>query len=105
MVRARPRQPPLPGGRFLLAWVEKSATTFDAVPTIMAKMCSATDLSLSDKAQVSTATTGNRFQVCTASAFSGGAASVFIAWADDGGTSDLAVRRRVFTVTSSGELV
>ncbi|MGW7639769.1 hypothetical protein [Streptomyces decoyicus] len=105
MVRAQPRQPPLPGGRFLLAWVEKSATTFDTVPTVMAKRCSATDLSLSDKTQVSTATTGNRFQVCAASAFGGGAESVFIARSDDGGTSDLAVRERAFTVTSSGELV
>ena len=105
MVRAQPRQPPLPGRRFLLAWAEKSATTFDTVPTVMVKMRPATDLSLSDKAQVSTATTGNRFQVCAASAFGGGAESVLTAWADDGGTSDLAVRGRAFTVTSSGELV
>ncbi|MFF3661162.1 hypothetical protein [Streptomyces olivochromogenes] len=103
--RSSPALTPLPGGRFLLAWVEKSATTFDTVPTVMAKMCSDTELSLSDKVQVSTATNGNRFQVCAASAFGDEAESVFIAWVDDDGTSDLAVRGRAFTVTSSGELV
>lgn len=103
MVRAQPRQPPLPGRRFLLAWAEKSATTFDTAPTVMVKIGPA--VSLSDKAQVSTATSGNRIQVCAASAFGGGAESVVIAWADDGGTSDLAVRERAFTVTSSGGLV
>ena len=103
--RSSPALAPLPGGRFLLAWVEQSAATFDTVPTVMAKMCSATDLSLSGKVQVSTATNGNRFQVCAASAFGGEAESVFIAWADDDGTSDLAVRGRAFTVTSSGALV
>lgn len=103
--RSSPALAPLPGGRFLLAWVEQSAATFDTVPTVMAKMCSATDLSLSGKVQVSTATNGDRFQVCAASAFGGEAESVFIAWADDDGTSDLAVRGRAFTVTSSGALV
>ncbi|BDH12706.1 hypothetical protein [Streptomyces hygroscopicus] len=48
---------------------------------------------------------GEEFQVSAASAFGGGAESVFTAWADDGGTSDLAVRGRAFTATSSGELV
>ncbi|MFF7684749.1 hypothetical protein ACFZB6_01180 [Streptomyces syringium] len=102
--RSSPALAPLPGGRFLLTWVEKSATTFATVPTVMAKMCSDTELSLSDKVQVSEATTGNRFQVCAASVFGEEGESVFIAWADDDGTSDLAVRGRAFTVTPSGGL-
>jgi hypothetical protein len=103
--RSSPALAPLPGGRFLLSWVEKSAATFETVPTVMAKMCSDTALSLSDKVPVSTATAGNRFQVCAASAFGNGAESVFIAWADDDGTSNFAVRGRAFGVTSSGQLV
>lgn len=103
--RSSPALTALPGGRFLLGWVEKSAATFDTVPTVMAKMCSDTALSLSDKVQVSTATAGDRFQLCAAAAFGDGAESVFLAWADDGGTSDFAVRGRAFTVTSTGQLV
>ncbi|MQS38814.1 hypothetical protein FFZ77_25465, partial [Streptomyces katsurahamanus] len=38
--RSWPALAPLPGGRFLFAWVEKSATTFDTVPAVMAKVCS-----------------------------------------------------------------
>ncbi|MFE7657180.1 hypothetical protein ACFU6M_30550 [Streptomyces bottropensis] len=103
--RSSPALTALPGGRFLLAWVEKSAATFDTVPAVMAKMCSVSALSLSDKVQVSTATAGDRFQLCAAAAFGDGAESVFLAWADDGGTSDFAVRGRAFTVTSTGQLL
>ncbi|MGX1885691.1 hypothetical protein [Streptomyces sp. NPDC055287] len=106
--RSWPALVPMPGGRFLLAWVEKSAITFQTVPTVMAKMCSDSELSLSEKVRVSSATTGNRFQVCAAAAFGDGTESVFIAWADlggaDGDTSDVSVRGRAFQVTSSGQL-
>ncbi|OEJ23590.1 hypothetical protein AR457_02825 [Streptomyces agglomeratus] len=107
--RSWPALAPMPGGRFLLAWVEKSAVTFQTVPTVMAKMCSESQLSLSEKVQVSSATTGGRAQVCAAAAFGDGAESVFIAWSDSGGaqgdTSDASVRGRAFQVTSSGELI
>ncbi len=103
--RSSPALAPLPGGRFLLAWVEKSADTVVTVPTVMAKMCSEAELSLGDKVKVSTATAGNRFHLCAASAFGDESETVFMAWADDDGTSDFAVRGRAFTVTSSGELV
>ncbi|QKW07603.1 hypothetical protein HUT18_15680 [Streptomyces sp. NA04227] len=103
--RSSPALTPLPGGRFLLAWVEKSATTFDTYPIVMAKMCSDSQLSLTDKVRVSTRSGGNRFQLGAAAAFGAGSESVFMTWADDDGTQDLAVRGRAYNVAVSGELV
>lgn len=97
----------LPDGGFLVAWVEKSADTFATVPTVMAKVFSDTQDSMGDAVQVSTATTGDRFQVRAATDLTGGFTggdlpSALIVWADDshadGDTSDFAVRGRLFQV-------
>ncbi|GHH76376.1 hypothetical protein GCM10018793_21920 [Streptomyces sulfonofaciens] len=107
--RSWPALAPLPGGRFLFAWVEKSATTFATVPTLMAKVCSDTQGSLADKVQVNTASTGDRFQVSAATAFGDGIETAFICWADDnraaGDPSEFAVRGRAFRIVPPGNLV
>ncbi|GHJ36483.1 hypothetical protein [Streptomyces sp. TS71-3] len=107
--RSWPALAPLPGGRFLLAWVEKSATTVDTVPSVMAKVCSDSQGSLTDKVQVNTAEAGDRFQVSAATAFGGDGESAFITWADDsratGDLSDFGVRGRAFRIDPSGALL
>jgi hypothetical protein len=107
--RSSPAVTPLPNGRFMIAWVEKSADTFSTIPNVMAKVFSDTQGTLGDAMQVSAAATGDRFQVCAASNFDGGPVdSAFVAWADDshtdGDTSDFAVRGRALTVIPPGTL-
>ncbi len=107
--RSWPALAPLPGQRFIFSWVEKSADTFATVPTLMAKVCSGTQGSLTDKVQVNMASTGSRFQVSAATAFGDGPETAFFTWADDshtgGDTSDFAVRGRAFQIASPGTLV
>ncbi|MGW7099695.1 hypothetical protein [Streptomyces sp. NPDC054838] len=107
--RSWPAVAPLTGGRFLLSWVEKSATTVDTVPAVMAQVCSDSQGTLGEKVQVSTASIGDRFQVCAATAVDGSSEHAFVTWADDsrgdGDTSDFAVRGRAFRIDFPGSLV
>ncbi len=93
---------PLPGGRFLLSWVQKSAETFSTVPNVKAKIFSAREASGGHEIQANTSTGGTRFNVCAATAFADGQESAFIAWADDsatgGDTSNTAIRGRGFRI-------
>ncbi|GHF89183.1 hypothetical protein [Streptomyces thermodiastaticus] len=98
----------LPSGRFLLAWVEESADTHQTVPTAMARLYSEHESSLGEKVQVSTATTGARFQTCVTTAFGNGPEGALIAWADDSrpdGDPSVGVQGRTFTITAGGTLV
>jgi hypothetical protein len=103
-----PALAPLPGGRFLLSWVQKSAETFTTVPNVKAKIFSTSQGSVGREVEANTSTGGDRFNVCTATAFGDGEESAFIAWADDGatggGTSDTSIRGRGFRIVN-GELV
>ncbi|MGW4169716.1 hypothetical protein ACWEGX_22705 [Streptomyces chartreusis] len=106
--RTAPALSHLPNGRFLMAWVEESADTFDTVPTVMAKLYSESEGSLSEKVQVSSATSGKRFHTCSATAFGNGTENTLITWADGSqrdGDTGLGVRARAFNVTSAGTLV
>lgn len=97
----------LPDGSFLVTWVEKSADTFDTVPAVMAKVFSDSEGPIGETVQVSTATTGDRFQTCAATDLTGGFAGsdlpgALVVWADDshtvGDTSGFAVRGRLYRV-------
>ncbi|WP_406009108.1 hypothetical protein OG440_25575 [Streptomyces sp. NBC_00637] len=106
--RTSPALSRLPGGRFLMTWVEQSADTFETVPTVMAKICSENEGSLSEKVQVSSAAPGRRFQTCASTAFGNGSESALITWADDSGLdgdTGSGVRGRTFDVAAPGILV
>ncbi|MFB7930932.1 hypothetical protein ACFC4C_17680 [Streptomyces sp. NPDC056039] len=106
--RTSPALSHLPEGRFLMTWIEESADTFDTVPTVMAKICSETHGSLSDKVQVSSADSGKRFHTCAATAFGNGPESALITWDDDShldGDTGFGVRARAFHVADPGILV
>ncbi|MER8219982.1 hypothetical protein ABTZ58_05160 [Streptomyces sp. NPDC094143] len=106
--RTSPAVSHLPGGRFLMTWIEQSADTFDTVPTVMAKVCSDSQGSLGDKVQVSTAAAGRRFHTCAATAFGDGPESALVTWADDSGLDGdpgLGVRARTYHVNGPGLLV
>jgi hypothetical protein len=105
-----PTLAPLPGGRFLLAWVQKRADTFATTPSVRARVFSDSQgESVGQEVEVNTATTGDRFSVCAATIFAPGEGeAAFVAWADDsrtgGDTSDFAVRGRVLPILASGGL-
>jgi hypothetical protein len=97
----------LPGGRFLMTWVEQSADTHATVPAVMAKVCSESEGSLAEKIQVSSATSGRRFDTCATTAFGNGQEGALITWADDShldGDTGTGVRARAFNVVSAGIL-
>lgn len=95
----------LPGSRFVLAWVQKRADTFETTPSVRARMFSAAGTSIGEEIQVNTTTTGDRFNLCLAGGF-GTPESAFLAWADSSrtapDTSDFAVRGRALRVLPSG---
>ncbi|PKW09263.1 hypothetical protein SAMN05428944_3582 [Streptomyces sp. 1222.5] len=105
--RTSPALSHLPGGRFLMTWIEESADTFSTVPTVMAVICSEDEGRLTDPVPVSTATSGKRFNTCAATAFGNGAETALITWddtVDPGGDTGLGVHGRTFHVTSPGIL-
>lgn len=101
-----PALAPLPGGQFMVAWVQKSAETLATSPSVRVKVFSETLGSVGQEVQVNTTTTGDRFSVCAATIFdSGELSSAFVAWADasrtGGDTSDFAVRGRTLRIIPS----
>jgi hypothetical protein len=100
----------LPGGRFLLAWVQKRADTFETTPSVRARVFSGSaGESIGPEVEVSTTMTGARFGPCAATLFGAGDGdAAFVAWADDsetgGDTSNSAVRGRVLPISASGGL-
>lgn len=101
--RTSPALTALPGGRFVLAWVEKSADTFQTVPTVMAQLCSDTELEIGPRVQASSATNGNRFHLSAAAVFgNGNPGSVFLSWADMADGGDTTIRGSVLTAGPGG---
>lgn len=105
-----PALAPLPGGRFLVAWAQKSAETFATSQSVRAKIFSDSVGSVGQEVQVNTTTAGDRFSVCATTVFGGDAGeAAFVAWADSSGTggdtSDFAVRGRALRILHPGELV
>jgi hypothetical protein len=104
-----PTLAPLPGGRFLLAWVQKRADTSATIPSVRARVFSDSDGEpVGQEVQVNTTTTGDRFGASAAAigAPGGGDATAFVAWTDDsptgGASADFAVRGRVLPILASG---
>ncbi|QUC58722.1 hypothetical protein IOD14_18985 [Streptomyces sp. A2-16] len=101
--RSSPALTALPGGRFVLAWVEKSADTVQTVPTVMAQLCSDTELEIGPKVQASSGTDGNRFHLSAAAVFGNGTpGSVFLSWADAANGGDTTIRGNVLTAEPGG---
>jgi hypothetical protein len=100
----------LPGGRFLLAWVQKRADTFATTPSVRARVFSDSDGEpVGQEVQVNTTTTGDRFSARAAAiVIPGEGETAFVTWADDsrtgGDTSDFAVRGQVLPILPSGGL-
>ena len=96
----------LPGGRFLVAWVQKSAETFSTTPTVRAKVLSDSAGSIGQEAVLSSATAGLRNNVCAATISDSEGRAAFVAWDDSSGgggdPSDLAVRGRQLQILDSG---
>lgn len=97
----------LPGGRFLVAWAQKSAETFATSPSVRAKIFSDSLGSVGQEIQVNTTTEGDRFSVCAATVFGGDEGeAAFVAWVDSSGTggdaSDFAVRGRTLRIGPGG---
>jgi hypothetical protein len=105
-----PTLAPLPGGRFLLAWVQKRADTFATIPSVRARVFSGSQGGpVGQEVQVNTTTTGDRFSARAAAIVTPGEGeTAFVAWADDsqtgGDPSDFAVRGRVLSILASGGL-
>lgn len=102
-----PALAPLQGGRFIVAWAQKSAETVATSMSVRAKVFSETLGSVGQEVQVNTTMAGDRFGVCTATVLgTGEGESAFVAWADDsktgGDTSDFAVRGRPLRILPSG---
>ncbi|MGW3321383.1 hypothetical protein [Streptomyces virginiae] len=101
--RTSPALTALPGGRFVLAWVEKSADTFQTVPTVMAQLCSDSELAIGPRVQTSSGTNGNRFHLSAAAVFGNGSpGSVFLSWADMADGGDTTIRGSVLTAGPGG---
>ncbi|GEB62149.1 hypothetical protein [Streptomyces gardneri] len=101
--RTSPALTALPGGHFVLAWVEKSADTFQTVPTVMAQLCSDTELEIGPRVQASSGTNGNRFHLSAAAVFSNGnPGNVFLSWADMADGGDTTIRGSVLTAGPGG---
>lgn len=93
-----PAVAPLPGGQFLVGWVQKSAETFSTTPTVRAKVLSDSVGSIGQEVVLSSATAGLRNNVSAATIFDAEGRTAFVAWDDSSGgsgdASDLAVRGR-----------
>ncbi|MFJ5546184.1 hypothetical protein [Streptomyces sp. NPDC093225] len=101
--RSWPALTALPGGQFVLAWVEKSADTFQTVPTVKAQLCSDTALEIGPQVQASSGTNGNRFHLSAAAVFGNGdPGRVFLSWADMADGGDTTIRGRVLTAGAGG---
>ncbi|MBF6049813.1 hypothetical protein GO001_32305 [Streptomyces sp. NRRL B-1677] len=98
----------LPDKRFLLGWVQKSAETFSTTPTVRARVFFDGTGSAGQEIQADASSATDRFQLRTATAFSGGdTTTAFVTWADTGGsgdTSDYAVRGCILNVSAEGGL-
>lgn len=100
----------LPGGRFVVAWVQRSAETFATSPSVRARVLSATQGRLGSEVTVNETAAGDRFSVCAATIFGGGEGeTAVVAWADSSGAggdpSDFGVRGRVLRVLDTGQLI
>ncbi|MET7666100.1 hypothetical protein ABZT45_47830 [Streptomyces sp. NPDC005356] len=102
--RTSPALTALPGGRFVLAWVEQSADTVDTVPTVMAQLCSDSELSIGPKVQASVGAAKNRFDLSAAALFDDGDSSptVFLSWTSMAGDGDTSVHGCVLTAAPDG---
>ncbi|GAA1184086.1 hypothetical protein F4556_007560 [Kitasatospora gansuensis] len=106
---AAPALAPLPNGRFLLSWVQKSAETFSTVPTVRAKVFAADVGSVGPEIEVDNGSAEDRFHLTAGSVFDPAEGEkAFLVWADrggaDGDSSDTAVRGRILDVTPPGGL-
>ncbi|WP_109527419.1 hypothetical protein [Nocardia aurea] len=97
----------LPGGRFVVAWVQKSAETFSTQPSVRAKLLSESQGSIGQEIQVNTTTAGDRFGTRVAALFGpGDPETAFVVWTDDSGTggddSEFAVHARALPIQPGG---
>jgi hypothetical protein len=97
----------LPGGRFLAVWTQESALTFATTPAVSAGIFSRQQGPVAPGVQVSTGTTGKRFQVCTAAIVQGlDGDSAFVAWVEhQPESSHSSVHGRAFRIVDPGQLV
>ncbi|MFD0526385.1 hypothetical protein ACFQ1I_02550 [Kitasatospora arboriphila] len=101
--RTSPALTALPGGRFVLAWVEKSADTNDTVPTVTAQLCSDSALEIGPQVRASTGAAVNRFDLSAAAVFGNGSPQrVFLSWTNTGADGDASVRGCVLTADDGG---
>lgn len=101
--RTSPALTALPGGRFVLAWVEQSADTFDTVPTVMAQLCSDSELSIGPKVEVSSGAVKDRFDLSAAAVFgSDTPQKVFLSWTSMTADGDTSIRGSVLTADATG---
>jgi hypothetical protein len=100
---------PLLDGRFLVAWVQKSAETFSTSPSVRARVFSdRLGDAVGQEVEVNIPTAGNLInRVCAATIVSSGEPEVaFVAWADHrrDDPSEFEVRGRVLPIFASGGL-
>ncbi|MCG5213605.1 hypothetical protein [Streptosporangium sp. KLBMP 9127] len=104
-----PALAPLPSGRFLVAWVEKSAETFATVPHVKAKIFSDSQGAVGQEVRASESPAEVRSGTAAATAFGEGEGEfAIVTWHDDsesgGDTSEFGVRGRVYRVVGQGQL-
>jgi hypothetical protein len=100
-----PNLAPLPGGRFLISWVQTNVDVVPATGNVKARLFS-TQGPLGQVTQFNTSTGGNRFSLAVAVARVAPDDFAFAAWTDDtesgGDTDGRAVRGRPLKVPAAG---
>ncbi|SBT90210.1 hypothetical protein GA0115233_101652 [Streptomyces sp. DI166] len=101
--RTSPALTALPGGRFVMAWVEKSADTFSTVPTVTAQLYSDAQLNIGTPVQVSSGNPKNCFHLSAAAVFANGSQErVFLTWAHMTADGKTSIRGSVLTAGPGG---
>ncbi|MFE0257529.1 hypothetical protein [Streptomyces sp. NPDC059010] len=71
--------------------------------TVVAQLCSDTELEIGPKVQASSGTDGNRFHLSASAVFgAGNPGSVFLSWADMADGGDTTIRGSVLTASPGG---
>ncbi len=101
-----PALAPLPGGRFLIVWTQKSAETFATTRSVRAMISPAQGVD-GQAIQVNTTTEGDRFSTRTATVPGDGTGpAAFVTWVDSSGLggdpSDFAVHARALKIGPEG---
>jgi hypothetical protein len=101
-----PRLTALPAGRFLLTWIQKSATTVDTTPIVRGRLYSVNGLSLPEAVTLTDDSAPDRRGLATGAIFDGDAGeAVLLAWTEVDRNGASSVQGRTVRFGPSGEVI